>query len=179
MPGKLDCRICTVSCGLVSKVPSADLKDAMLIWLSSGMAVHSGRRCVSGVARARPVTDSTMLPKNPISGRPPNSAAIAVMSVAGAAGAGAAWAGAAIGAGAATAAGAGLATLVAAAGAGAGAIAGAAIAAGATIGAGAATGAAAGAGAGAGAGAVPDTVPPNCFTSSSRSVAITESLLFA
>ena len=175
MPGKLDCRICTVSCGLVSKVPSADLKDAMLIWLSSGMAVHSGRRCVSGVARARPVTDSTMLPKKPISGLPPNSAARAVMSVAGAAGGGAAGAGAAIGAGAATAAGAGLATLVAAAGA----IAGAAIAAGATIGAGAATGAAAGAGAGAGAGAVPDTVPPNCFTSSSRSVAITESLLFA
>jgi len=177
MPGKLDCRICTVSCGLVSKVPSADLKDAMLIWLSSGMAVHSGRRCVSGVARARPVTDSTMLPKNPISGRPPNSAAKAVMSVA--AGAGAAGAGAAIGVGAAAAAGAGLATLVVATGAGAGAIAGAAIAAGAAIGAGAATGAAAGAGAGAGAGAVPDTVPPNCFTSSSRSVAITESLLFA
>ncbi len=169
MPGKLDCRICTVSCGLVSKVPSADLKDAILIWLSSGMAVHSGRRCVSGVARARPVTDSTMLPKNPISGRPPNSAAKAVMSVVGAAGAGTAGAGAAIGAGAATAAGAGLATLVAAAGAGAGA----------AIAAGAATGAAAGAGTGAGAGAVPDTVPPNCFTSSSRSVAITESLLFA
>ena len=105
-PGKLDCRICTVSCGLVSKVPSADLKDDMLIWLSSGIAVHSGSASVSGVERLAPVTISPMDSKNPIFGGSAGTIA-AGAAAAGAGAAGAAIAGAGAGAGRAAIAGAG------------------------------------------------------------------------
>lgn len=40
--------------------------DATLIWLSSGIDVHSGRLWVSGVARARPVIDSAIPSKKPM-----------------------------------------------------------------------------------------------------------------
>ncbi len=66
MPGKLAFKICTVSCGLETKVPKADFKEATLIWFSSGMPVHSGRAWVSGVARRAPVTISPTDSKNPI-----------------------------------------------------------------------------------------------------------------